>query len=369
MSSNALTVVRDAEVGFTPEQIAIIKSQVAPAGTTNEELQLFMMYCQRTGLDPFARQIYLSERRAQVNGQWTVTRRPETTIDGFRISAERSRQYAGQLGPFWCDAQGKWFDAWLFTDPPIGAKVGVLRHDFKEPLWAVALYDEYCQRTKEGTPNSMWKRMPANQLAKCAESLALRRAFPRELSGLYTREEMPEERSEAKQAQTETAQRRIAELKQRSEPPAEIVQWADIEPDQPKGLEKASDGSDISFKALAAFGIVKKELRALSGTDDVYYAMLQAAGVQHANELAHAAAKPLYKLLAAEQNRLKVRAENMAVLEQSRAVLGDAPFMEILGQDYGCENIGEALSLEGVRWEGLLKTLKAEIDQRRSKSV
>ncbi len=214
--------------GFPQEQIDIIRSQVAPQGTTNEELRLFLMYCQRTNLDPFARQIYLSERRSQVNGQWIVTRKPETTIDGFRLIAERSDKYAGQVGPFWCGTDGKWVDVWLEDGPPAAARVGVLRHDFKEPIYSVALYKEYVQTTRDGLPNTMWKRMAVNQLAKCAESLSLRRAFPRELSGLYTREEMGqaehhEERGSVEAAQ-EVAVNKIAALKatplQRAEPPS-----------------------------------------------------------------------------------------------------------------------------------------------------
>ena len=351
---------------FTDDQIEIIRSQVAPEGTTADELAMFLMYCQRTGLDPFSRQIYLSERRAQKDGRWIVSRKPETTIDGFRVIAERSGQYAGQIGPFWCGPDGEWKDVWLGQDFPSAARVGILRHDFKEPVWGVALWVEYVQTKTDGKPNSMWQKMGANQLAKCAESLGLRKAFPRDLSGIYTREEMPAEAHDAKQAQAETAQRRIKELSTPAISPAVITELADSL-DRPKQAAPPPERPDhkptgrISFDALKKIRLVKDELEKLTGSNEAYYSILRSHSYEHANEIATTnEGRMIWKELAARRKEISDNFELIDTLKAHAVRLGEKQFLAIIS-NHGCAAPDEVLRLHGVGLDALLRELQEAV--------
>jgi phage recombination protein Bet len=171
----------------TRDEARLIREQLAPKAS-DAEIRVFLALCQRLDLDPFARQIYLVGRWDSRAGREIFA--PQVSIDGFRLVAQRTGEYAGQAGPEWCSADGAWRDVWLSDAPPAAARVGVYRKGWSAPLYRVALWSEFQQTKKDGKPSGLWGKMPSVMLAKCAEMQALRAAFPNELSGVYGVEEM-----------------------------------------------------------------------------------------------------------------------------------------------------------------------------------
>jgi phage recombination protein Bet len=159
---------------WTPEQTQLISTTIAP-GCSNDELRLFAYACQRTGLDPFSKQIYAIKR----GGKMTI----QAGIDGLRSIAERTGQLDGSE-TLWCGDDGVWTDVWLGNKPPAAAKTTIWRKGAGHPFTGVARFQDY------NAGQGLWSKMGATMIAKCSEALALRKAFPADLSGVYSTDEM-----------------------------------------------------------------------------------------------------------------------------------------------------------------------------------
>ena len=169
--SNELQVAEAYNIVVTAEQKELVKKTVFP-DATDAELQLFFFDCTRRGIHPLDKLIHPTKR----NGKYTSI----TSIDLFRQRASESGEHMGT-------------DDAVYTGDPgqkdFACSVTVYKHlrGEKCPFTATARWSEYFPGEKQGF---MWQKMPHLMLAKCAEALALRKAFPQQLHGLYTNEEM-----------------------------------------------------------------------------------------------------------------------------------------------------------------------------------
>ncbi len=197
--TKALQTISSSELAegtmFSERQVELIKSQIMPQAS-DDDLMLFVQVASHRGLDPFMKHIYAVSRRTQVEGKWVDKWSYQVSIDGLRLIAQRSGRYRGQTPVEWCGPDGQWVDVWLKPEPPAAARVGVWIEGNQQPLYAVALWSSFVQTNKDGEPTKFWKDMGPHMLGKCAESQALRKAFPEEAGGLYTPEEMAQANNE-----------------------------------------------------------------------------------------------------------------------------------------------------------------------------
>lgn len=184
----ALAQAAATEAGYSAEKLQLVKDNIA-RGATDDELALFLYTAHRAGLDPMARQVYCIKRWNGDLGRYVMT--TQVSIDGLRLIADRTGRYApGRAPSYEYDKNGDL----------VAATSYVMK--YVQGTWhevaATARYSEYVVTNKDGKPNTMWGNKPHIMLAKCAEALALRRAFPAEMSGLYTADEMGDDEPAAR---------------------------------------------------------------------------------------------------------------------------------------------------------------------------
>ena len=170
-----------ARTEFTAEEIKTIKDTIC-RGSTDSELGLFLATSRRTGLDPFMHQIWAIQRKINVgtreHPEWQKVITIQVGIDGYRLIAQRTGLYAGGDGPQWSADGKEWVDAWYLPGSPKFARYAAYRKDVERPFVAVCRWEAYVQ------DSPLWTKMGPEQLGKCSEALALRRAFPAEMSGV-----------------------------------------------------------------------------------------------------------------------------------------------------------------------------------------
>lgn len=174
---------------FSAPELDVIKNVIAK-GATDTELKMFVAMAQKLGLDPLSKQIHCVKRRAKLaNGDLGDAMTIVVGIDGYRLVADRTGRYCpGRAPTYEYDDDGRVTSATAY----VLKLAGGAWHEVS----AIAFLGEYAQTNKDGQPTAMWAKMPRLMLAKCAEALVLRRAFPAELSGVYTEDEMTQASSE-----------------------------------------------------------------------------------------------------------------------------------------------------------------------------
>lgn len=270
-------------VSWTAEQVDLIKRTIA-VGATNDELQLFLYQAKRTGLDPLSRQIHFVKRKEKGTIQ--------TAIDGYRLIADRTGKYAGSDDYRFDEGLPQYTHMVSERGNPTTATATVYKmiDGVRTPFTATAAWGEYFPGEAQGF---MWKKMPYLMIGKCAEALALRKAFPAELSGVYTNEEMMQADAEPRR------ETRAVEVPSQAEPLAPNYGPYAKQPLSQipyEGLSNYLQGTErsISDPAKAKFKAANERMREAIKSElanrqahDAAYALEQQASMEPANTLSN----------------------------------------------------------------------------------
>ena len=218
---------------ITQDDLQVLEQAgVIPKGTPESQVKLFAKVCAEKGLSPFSKQIHLIPRRSSNGMQYTF----QTSIDGYRLIAERTGKYAGSDDYVFDEGLTEYEMLKAGRNRPTTATATVykiLPNGQTFPIKATARWDEYYPGDRLGF---MWKKMSFLMLGKCSEALALRKAFPEALGGIYTKEEMQQ-----------------ADKPEVTEVNAELLEKMEIE------ISSFEDANELKEKALGIVSYWKQQ--------------------------------------------------------------------------------------------------------------
>jgi phage recombination protein Bet len=202
--ASAALAIRPGQSAWDDFQVAAL-AQLGLKDAADGDRAVFLHQCQRTGLDPFARQIYMIARNEKKNERrgnawvetWTVRWTIQTGIDGWRVIRGRAEKREGvrcRLGrAVWYDGDGNDYKVWVRPDPPAACEITLTvvgAGGTETPYTSVLMFREYVQ-TKDGRAIAQWATKPAHMLEKCTEADVYRKAFPQDFSGIDLDDAMP----------------------------------------------------------------------------------------------------------------------------------------------------------------------------------
>ena len=166
---------------IVPESKRHLLAVTVCRGLPDDEVELFRQACNNYQLDPFTGQINALKRWDKVQQRQVLS--IQTGIHGLRAIADRTCNYA----------PGKPTE-YTMKGVSVTSATAHVKKRTEDGTWhevsETAYWDEYVATDKAGKPTFAWQKMGHVMLGKCAEALALRRAFPAQLAGLYVPEEM-----------------------------------------------------------------------------------------------------------------------------------------------------------------------------------
>lgn len=213
-------------------------------GVSDSEIIQFISICRENKLNPFVGDAYLVKYDKNSPAQMVTAR------DAFMKRAEAGQGYEGFQSGVIVIRDGKAVQEegafFLPGDTLIGGWAIVYRSDRKFPYTQRVRLQEY------NTGRSTWAGKPATMIQKVAEAQAFRKAYPMNMAGLYTPEEMPEEQTqpeEKPEANKAVPQFREEAPEQQPDPVPEFE--PDREPEEP-AIVDAPDEEPVLVNAPAA---------------------------------------------------------------------------------------------------------------------